>query len=205
MTSMAGPGSPTEGLTAARAETRARIERAAMGLFARDGFEQVTIDEVADAAGIGRRTYFRYFATKADAVWGDFDGHVRRLAGLLAASRPEAPVLASVCSAYLAVNDYADAELPLLRGRMRLILGEPALEAHSQLRYAAVDRVVAGYVAGRTGADPASLLPRLMATTTRAAATTAFEVWLADERTPLTDRLRTAFAELAGGFPSMRG
>ena len=46
--------------------------------------------------------------------------------------------------------------------------------------YAEVDRVVAGHVAERTGAAPADLVPRLVAASTRAAATTAFEAWLAD-------------------------
>jgi mycofactocin system transcriptional regulator len=194
----------TEAMTDVRAETRRRIEEAALDLFVRDGFEQVTIDQIADAAGIGRRTFFRYFATKADAVWGEFDGHVRRLDGLLADTPPDRPVLAAICSAYVAVNDYADAELPMLRERMRLILAEPALLAHSQLRYAAIDDVVARYVAARTGAPADGLLPRLVATGARAAATTAFEVWLAGRAADLAEALRTAFAELTGGFPSLR-
>ncbi|MGY1620313.1 mycofactocin system transcriptional regulator [Geodermatophilus sp. SYSU D00691] len=188
-----------------REETRARIEQAALDLFTLKGFEQVTIDDVAAEAGIGRRTFFRYFATKADAVWGDFSGHVARLDRLLAATDPAAPVLAGICAAYVEVNDYADADLPLLRERMRLILTEPALQAHSQLRYAEVDRVVAEHVARRTGGTAEHLLPRLVATTTRAAATTAFEVWLADGRTSLADDLRAAFGELAGAFPTLRG
>ncbi|MGY1806510.1 mycofactocin system transcriptional regulator [Blastococcus sp. SYSU D00669] len=188
-----------------REETRARIEQAALDLFTLKGFEQVTIDDVAAEAGIGRRTFFRYFATKADAVWGDFSGHVARLDRLLAATDAAAPVLAGICAAYVEVNDYADADLPLLRERMRLILTEPALQAHSQLRYAEVDRVVAEHVARRTGGEAEDLLPRLVATTTRAAATTAFEVWLADGRTSLADDLRAAFGELAGAFPTLRG
>ena len=78
-------GAPAEG-------TRARVERAALDLFTLRGFENVTTDEVADAAGISRRTFFRYYATKADAVWGDFTGHVARLEGRLAASDPAQPV-----------------------------------------------------------------------------------------------------------------
>lgn len=183
---------------------RARVERAALDLFTRRGFEDVTSDEVADAAGISRRTFFRYFATKADAVWGDFAGHVARLDALLAAGDPAQPVLESVCTAYVAVNDYPRAELPALRERMRLILTEPALLAHSQLRYAEVDRVVARYVAGQTGGAPDQLVPRLVAAGTRAAATTAFETWLADERSSLTTQLQLAFAEVSGGFPSLR-
>jgi mycofactocin system transcriptional regulator len=185
--------------------TRLRVERAALDLFAARGFDNVTSDEVADAAGISRRTFFRYYPTKADAVWGDFGGHVARLEELLAAGDHERPVLAAVCAAYVEVNDYPDAELPLLRERMHLVLGEPALLAHSQLRHAEVDRAVSRYVAARTGRAATDLVPRLVAATTRAAATTAFEVWLADPRSSLTAQLHEAFDEMAAGFPSLRG
>jgi hypothetical protein len=113
-------------------------------------------------------------------------------------------VLASICAAYVEVNDYTAADLPMLRQRMRLILTEPALQAHSQVRYAAIDRVVAAHVARRTGVHPDALVPRLVATSTRAAATTAFEVWLADGAITLAAALHQAFEELAGGFPSLR-
>jgi len=185
-------------------DTRARVERAALDLFTVRGFENVTTDQVADAAGISRRTFFRYFATKADAVWGDFVGHVARLADLLSATDPAQPALSSVCDVYVQVNDYPDAELPLLRERMRLILTEPALLAHAQLRFAEVDRVVARYVAGRTGDSPTALVPRLVAATTRAAATTAFQAWLADDHSSLGRHLHRAFDELTAGFPGLR-
>ena len=189
----------------AREETRARIESAALDLFTTEGFERVTTDEIADAAGISRRTFFRYVSTKADAVWGDFDAHVLRLEALLInAATDDRSVLASICDAYVEVNDYAEADLPMLRQRMRLILTEPALLAHSQVRYTAVDRVVAAHVARRTGVHPDGLVPRLVATSTRAAATTAFEVWLADGSMPLAAALHQAFDELAAGFPSLR-
>jgi mycofactocin system transcriptional regulator len=193
----------TETPTAPPESSRARVERAALDLFTLRGFENVTSDEVADSAGISRRTFFRYYATKADAVWGDFADHVARLDGLLAATDAGQPVLSAVCAAYVEVNDYPDADLPLLRERMQLILTEPALLAHSNLRFAEVDRVVARYVAGRTGASPSDLVPRLVAASTRAAATTAFEAWLADDRSALTDLLHRAFEEMAAGFPGL--
>lgn len=184
--------------------TRARIERAALELFTAQGFEQVTIEEIAAVAGTSRRTFFRHVGSKADAVWGDFAAHVARLAALLDAAGDSVAVLPAVFGAYVEVNDYAEADLPVLRQRMRLILTEPALQAHSQLRYADVDEVVARYVAARCGQDPAALLPRLVATATRAAATTAFEVWLAEEDGSLAGALRTAFGQLADGFPDLR-
>ncbi len=188
----------------AREDTRARIERAALELFTAAGFESVTIEEIAAAAGTSRRTFFRTVGGKADAVWGDFAGHVGRLAALLERSGDDVPVLTAVLTAYVEANDYAPADLPVLRQRMRLILTEPALQAHSQLRYADVDRVVAGYVARRGGESPTALVPRLVATATRAAATTAFEAWLSGDVPSLAEALRTAFGQLAEGFPGLR-
>ena len=195
----------TEVAAEQRAGVRARVEQAALELFTRRGFDEVTSDEVADAAGISRRTFFRYFPTKADAVWGDFAAHVTRLARLLEDSPADRPVLASICAAYAEVNEYPPAEQDLLRKRLRLIFTEPALQAHSQLRYAEIDRVVAEHVARRTGGSAADLLPRLVAVSTRAAATTAFEVWLADPGAVLSRVLHRAFDELAAGFPALAG
>ena len=193
----------TAGGTEQAEAVRARVERAALDLFTLRGFDAVTADEVADAAGISRRTFFRYHPTKADAVWGDFTRHVARLDRLLRDADDAAPVLPAICRAYVDVNDYGPEDLPVLRQRMRLILTEPALQAHSQLRYAEIDRVVAGYVAGRTGGSPTDLLPRLVGASTRAAAMTAFAVWLGDDHATLHDHLHRAFDELTQGFPSL--
>ena len=182
---------------------RARVERAALALFTLRGFDAVTADEVADAAGISRRTFFRYHPTKADAVWGDFARHVARLDRLLRDADDSAPVMATICSAYVDVNDYGPDDLPVLRQRMRLILTEPALQAHSQLRYAEIDRVVAEHVARRAGGSPADLLPRLVGASTRAAAMTAFAVWLTEDGASLRGHLHRAFDELTQGFPSL--
>jgi AcrR family transcriptional regulator len=89
----------TEVAADAREETRARIERAALDLFTAQGFEQVTTDGIAEAAGISRRTFFRYVTTKADVVWGDFDAHVLRLEAMLTATAGEQSVLSSICAA----------------------------------------------------------------------------------------------------------
>jgi hypothetical protein len=63
---------------------------------------------------------------------------------------------------------------------------------------------VAAHVAARTASETGDLVPRLVSATTRAAATTAFELWLADERTSLGEQLRASFAQLIHGFPVLR-
>ena len=54
-----------------RTAAYAEITAVAMGLFLEQGFEQTTIDQIAAAAGISRRSFFRYFGTKEDIVLGD--------------------------------------------------------------------------------------------------------------------------------------
>jgi len=58
-----------------RRDTESEIERAALALFAERGFERVTMDDVAAAAGVSTRTLFRYFPAKVDLVLG----RVRRI------------------------------------------------------------------------------------------------------------------------------
>src|SRR5690349_1779210 len=65
--------------------SRADLERVALELFDRDGFDETTIDAIAAAAGVGRRTVFRYFASKNDIVWGDFATGLRAMRASLGA------------------------------------------------------------------------------------------------------------------------
>jgi AcrR family transcriptional regulator len=65
-------------------ETRQRLERVALGLFAERGYERTTVDDVAGAAGVSARTVFRYFPVKADLLFGGTDDDLEELRRLLA-------------------------------------------------------------------------------------------------------------------------
>lgn len=70
------------------ATTHAEIESAAFRLFAEHGFEQTTLEAIATEVGVGRRTLFRYYASKNDIPWGRFDRTLVHFRELLAAQPP---------------------------------------------------------------------------------------------------------------------
>jgi TetR/AcrR family transcriptional regulator, regulator of mycofactocin system len=182
------------------ATSRLDIERAAFALFAGQGFDETTVDDIAIATGISRRTFFRYFASKNDVVWGEFDRGLEYFREKLAAADPEQPWLTSLRLAVVDFNALSPEQVPLHRQRMELILHVPALQAYATLMYARWRTVVADFVAARTGGKPNELLPRLVGHTALAAAVAAYEQWLAEPLTPLGDLLEAAMHYLACGM-----
>jgi mycofactocin system transcriptional regulator len=160
-------------------------------IFEERGFDATTVDDIATAAGIGRRTFFRYYASKNDVAWGDFDAQLVGMRAALAATGPDVPVLAALRQAILDFNTYPVAEADWHRRRMALILGTPALQAHSTLRYAAWRAVVTEFVAARTGRPPEALEPRAVAWAFLGVAVAGYEEWLAQpgaDLAPILDR-----------------
>src|ERR1700761_9377103 len=86
------------------ATTRAELERVAFTLFDQSGFDETSIDDIAAAAGIARRTFFRYYPSKTDLVWGDFDGHLRHLREWFDAVPADVPLMEAVHQAVVDFN-----------------------------------------------------------------------------------------------------
>jgi len=175
------------------ATSRDELSGLALDLFAERGFEQTTLDDLADAAGIGRRTFFRYFASKNDTVYGDFEAALDDLRARLAATPETVPLWDGIREAVLAFNALPPEAEPQHRVRMSLVLHTPALQAHSTLRYAGWRAVVAQHVADRTGDLPDGARPRLLAHVALACAVAAYEQWLAQPGSDLEQLIDTAF------------
>jgi len=172
------------------------LERVALDLFIRNGFTETTLDDIAAAAGIARRTFFGYFSSKNDVVWGDFDALLRGMEEWLAQSDTNRPLLATVTEAVVRFNDLPPEAVPAHRQRMSLILHVPALQAHSTLRYADWRNVVARFAARRLKQPAGALLPQLVGHLALGAAVTAYEQWLADDSADLRRLLKAAFGAL---------
>ena len=144
-----------------RRQTRAAIAQAAMGLFVQRGFDQVSVAQIAAAAGVSQKTVYNYFPAKADMF---FDEASDILAELLAAVRYRT----AGQSALEAVMTFVAGRAEWAAGRRpasptgafrRLIAASAALQAHQRLMFGRYERALASLLAEETGAEPGSVEP----------------------------------------------
>lgn len=186
-----------------RTTTQDHIADIALDLFAAYGFSEVSVDDVAQAAGIARRTLFRYYASKNAIPWGAFDTHLESFRRLLHESAPQDSLSAALRAALLAFNTFDDSELERHRQRMRVILKTPELQAYSMTMYAGWRDVVAEFVSRRTGTKASDLMPQSIAWLMLGTALAAYEFWLADESVSLPQALGDAFDTVAYGLDQL--
>lgn len=178
--------------------SHADIERAAFRLFSEHGFEGTTLEAIAREVGVGRRTLFRYFESKNDIPWGQFDSTLDHFREILAATPTDLPVADALHLGVCRFNEFdIDADPPHIE-RMRLVLETPALQAHSVLRYAAWRRVVAEFVAGRTALAPDDALPALIAQASLSMSLAAYDAWLKDPEASLPELIANQLVLLRG-------
>lgn len=178
-------GAPRRGAGRPEATSHAEIEEAAFRLFAERGFDDTTLEAIAEEVGVSRRTLFRYYASKNDIPWGQFDKTLARFAVLLRAEPDTVPVWQAVHHAVRRFNEFPLDSQPPHVERMRLILRTPTLQSHSVLRYGDWRRVIEDYVAERFELGPRHPLPRLVGHVSLSLAVAAYDEWLLDPTRPL--------------------
>lgn len=176
-----------------------KLTAVALELFSHNGFDATTVNDIAAAAGVSRRTIFRYYSSKNDLVWGDFSAQLERFRVHLRSGPADRPLMTTVRRSIVAFNDYGPAALPELRTRMRLITTVPTLQAHATMRYAEWCSVVAEYVGERLGVPADDLIPATLAQAALGASIATFRVWV-DRDGDLLAQLDEALALVAGGF-----
>jgi mycofactocin system transcriptional regulator len=173
------------------------IEKVALELFATRGFEETPIEEIAAAAGISRRSFFRYFPSKNDIPFGNFASLLHELDQWLSSVPDDRPMFEVIADAVVRFNRIHSDGPVAHRERMELILHTPALRANAALRHADWLAVVAGYASRRMGVPPDELGPQLVAQVALGASNVAYEQWLRDESSDFSDLVHHAFAMVA--------
>lgn len=188
-----------------RSTTPEHITDVAIELFTARGFTEVSVDDVARAAGIARRTLFRYYASKNAILWGEFDAHLARLQELLDNVDPRVRLGEALRAALLAFNTFDECEAARHRQRMRVILQTAELQAYSMTMYAGWREVMAGFVARRLDAQTTDPLPQTVAWTMLGVALSAYEHWLSEESVTLPTALGNAFDVVGAGLNGLDG
>lgn len=158
------------------------------------------MEAVGATLEIGRRTLFRYFRSKNDIVWGDFDLVLDRLDRELRAAPDDATLWGAITRAAVESNRYESQQLPELRIRMTLITTVPALQAHSAVRYAEWRQVIAEFAGRRLGQRPVDLVPLTASYAALGASMAAFSRWVEYPEESLEQHLRASYRAVALGF-----
>ncbi|MBP0458141.1 TetR family transcriptional regulator [Streptomyces montanisoli] len=133
---------------AQRLKMRRELASAAMELFATKGYEATTVDEIAAAAGVARRTFFRHFRSKEEAIFPDHDDTLVRAEAVLTAAPPHEHPLDTVCRGIKEVMRMYAASPALSVERYRLTREVPALREREIASVARYERLFTRYLLG---------------------------------------------------------
>ncbi|ABW12731.1 transcriptional regulator, TetR family [Parafrankia sp. EAN1pec] len=183
-----------------RGTSARKLELIALRLFAEQGYHETTVDQIAAAAGVSRRTFFRYFDAKSQVLWNEFDNEVTTIRANLQQTSGGLPVMDAVRHAVIAANYYRAEDVPELRMRMHLISTVPELVASATVHYDAWERAITEFVARRTDQPADSLYPLAVGRATLAVCRAAYERWSTHADADLTLYLDAALRALAAGF-----
>lgn len=190
----------------ARAEptARERLAGAAFAMFAAHGFDETTVEEITDAAGVSRRTFFRHFPTKEDVIFPDHD-RLRALVADQLEFRRNEPPLSAVCNAVrLVLTDYVEHREVSLH-RFALTRQVTALREREVTSVHAYQRMFVRYLRDRLG-DGHELRAELMAAAVVAAHNATLREWLrSGGRTDPVADLDAAFAVVQDLFTAAGG
>lgn len=190
-----------------RRKVRSALALAAMELFAAQGFEATTVDQIAEAAGVGRRTFFRYFRSKEDVVFPAHDERLAEVVERLDTADPAADPMAVLGQAAEVVLEMylAEPEVSLMRSELtREVSSLRDKEIASIDRY---QRVFARYLRDRFSGEPGGdLRAAVVAAAVVAAHNHVLRQWLKSGGAPdAMQMLRDALQQLAGAMSGQWG
>ncbi|MCQ8835726.1 TetR/AcrR family transcriptional regulator [Streptomyces malaysiensis] len=182
---------------------RIRLADAAFALFDERGYEQTTIDDIAERAGLGRTTFFRNYRSKEDVIFPDHDRLLALIRDRLATSSNSTALVAVSDAVRLVLLHYVE-EGDLARRRYALTSKVAALrdrEIASVARYQRLFReFIADWMGGPT--ESASLRAELMAAAVVAAHNHVLRRWLRGESSDPVAEVDEAMREVLALFPA---
>lgn len=195
-------------MSAARSNTHAQAVDAAIELFTRKGYEQTTVEDIADAAQISRATFFRRFRSKEDVVFADHELLLDAVVVLLGETRPAARGVTpeelenvdpyvEVCKAARLVFDHHVGQRETSVARHRLLQDVPALRDRELVTTHRYERAFTSYLRDTLPADTRNSTASVaFAASVVAVHNAILRRWLRDPDQDLRPELEEAFADL---------
>jgi AcrR family transcriptional regulator len=153
------------------------VSLVALRLFDEQGFDAVSMDDVAAAAGVSRRSLFRLFPNKAALVWGGLDEFAARFREALRSRPADEPSAVALRAAYRTGATFPDDAVEVTRHRLRVIRANPSLEHVGAATVTGLTDEILRYVAERDGVTADDLAVAVRAHTLAAAASAALTWW----------------------------
>ena len=178
-----------------RRETRRRLAETGLRLFLDKGYEETTLDAIAEAAGVSRRTVFHYFDQKEDILLAWQSGLGEAMQEAILRQPPDQPPIDVTLAAALEVAaQHQDAELIRIE---RLLTSSESLRARKSAKFAQHEHVICEALRALWPAPERQERLRLVAMVAAGAIRVAFERWAGRNGADLlADHLRQAFVEL---------
>lgn len=175
---------------------RDAIHDAAIGLFAAKGFDQTTVDEIAEAAGISRRSFFHYYITKDDLLAQDMMRYGATLVEAVKACPAASTPFEVLSETVLAGIEYT-AKQPILRQTIEISQASTAArQAYSSRSVEVEDSLSAAYAHHLKNAPKVGVEPRLLAHLTLSVMKVAIMAWFTGEYQDLSTAAKHVLADL---------
>ena len=172
---------------------RGRLEQAALELYRERGFDQTTVAEIAERAGLTERTFFRYFTDKREVLFWGQDRLRETYVNTIAAAPESATPIEMVAAALEAVTPVFRERRDIARRRQAVIAAHPGLQERELLKRASLSAAMAEALRQRGVPEPAA---SLAAEAGVIAFKTAYTSWVRDPGDPdLSQLIREALGQ----------
>ena len=175
-------------------DAQARLREAALALYAERGFDETTVEEIAERAGLTKRTFFRHFTDKREVLFGGGESIEELLVTAVRAAPAAARPLDAVSRGLDALAARFQEQGEPAARRFRIVRTSPELWERQLIKFAALAEAVARALRARGVGDPAAILAAESGIT---ALRVASDRWIADtQMKPLGQLVAEALAEL---------
>jgi len=160
-----------------KAEVRDALVAAAGQLFVEQGFDGTTVDQIAERAGVSRRTFFRYFPSKEAIAFPRSEERLEAFRALLSERFAEQPALPAVRGACLEIGKLMVSTADLELARQKIVDASPTLLAADLELYRAWEQAIAEAVIGADADEDRKRVGKLFAAATIGVVRSVLRLW----------------------------